>query len=60
MERTELITAKEISKIIPLSVRHIAEAVTKRKDFPRAYRIGSIRFWKKTEVNEWFEKRKEI
>lgn len=53
------ITAKEIAQIVPLSARHIAERVTHRKDFPLPYRIGKRRFWKRSVVLEWIEKRRE-
>lgn len=53
------ITAREITQIIPLSCRHVAERVTHRKDFPAATRIGSKRFWKEAEILRWLEDRKE-
>lgn len=55
----DYINAKGIAKIIPLSVRVIAERVTHRPDFPPAVRIGNRRFWLRSEVTKWIEARRE-
>ena len=56
---SEYITPKQIAEIIPLSYRHIADRVTHRKDFPKPYRIANRRYYKKDEILQWWEGRKQ-
>ena len=44
---------------ITISLRHLQDKVTRRPDFPKPYRLGAKRWWKRTEVIAWFETRKE-
>jgi len=53
-------TARQIAEHIGLSLRHISERVTNRRDFPAPYRVGSRRFWKSEDVITWFEARREV
>ena len=53
----QYITAQQLTTIIPLSHRHLAERITHRKDFPPATRVGAKRFWKRAEVVAWLESR---
>jgi len=55
----DYVSAKGLVELIPLSERHLSERVSKRKDFPRAYRVGSKRYWLRSEVSAWFEGQKE-
>ena len=50
---------REVAEYLGVSVRHAQERVTRRRDFPTAYRLGARRWWKKELVIEWFELRKE-
>ena len=52
----ELIPAKEVSKILGLKPRYVAEKLIHKPDFPVAYRIlGGMRKWDKQEILEWLK-----
>ena len=53
------VTTKELAELLPFSLRHLAERVTHRRDFPAARRIGKRRIWKLEEVLNWIENKKE-
>lgn len=56
----ELIPAKEVSKILGLKPRYVAEKLVHRPDFPTAYRIlGGMRKWDRAQILEWLETQKE-
>jgi predicted DNA-binding transcriptional regulator AlpA len=56
----ELIPAKEVSKILGLKPRYVAEKLVHKANFPTAYRIlGGSRKWNKAEILEWLETQKE-
>jgi len=56
----ELIPAKEVSKILGLKPRYVAEKLIHKSDFPTAYRIlGGKRQWDKAQILEWLETQKE-
>lgn len=51
-------TAQDIAEKLKLNVRYVRDRLSKRKDFPAAYRIGSLLRWKPEDVEKWLEKRK--
>lgn len=56
----ELIPAKEVSKILGLKPRYVAEKLIHKQDFPVAYRIlGGMRKWDKQEILEWLKTQRE-
>jgi len=56
----ELIPAKEVSKILGLKPRYVAEKLIHKSNFPVAYRIlGGMRKWDRTAILEWLETQKE-
>lgn len=56
----ELIPAKEVSKILGLKPRYVAEKLVHKTDFPTAYRIlGGSRKWDKEEILEWLKTQRE-
>ena len=56
----ELIPAKEVSKILGLKPRYVAEKLIHKTDFPTAYRIlGGMRKWDKEEILEWLKTQRE-
>jgi predicted DNA-binding transcriptional regulator AlpA len=56
----ELIPAKEVSKILGLKPRYVAEKLIHKPEFPTAYRIlGGMRKWDKEEIIEWLKTQRE-
>jgi predicted DNA-binding transcriptional regulator AlpA len=56
----ELIPAKELSKILGLKPRYVAEKLIHKPEFPTAYRIlGGMRKWDKEEILEWLKTQRE-
>jgi len=56
----ELIPAKEVSKILGLKPRYVAEKLIHKPEFPTAYRIlGGMRKWDKEEILEWLKTERE-
>lgn len=54
----ELLTVDELAALLKLAKRTVAEKLTLRKDFPRAYQIGGARRWREDEVLRWLESRR--
>lgn len=56
----ELIPAKEVSKILGLKPRYVADKLIHKSGFPTAYRIlGGMRQWDKEEILEWLKTQRE-
>jgi len=56
----ELIPAKEVSKILGLKPRYVADKLIHKSGFPTAYRIlGGMRKWDKEEILEWLKTQRE-
>lgn len=53
-----LLTVDQLAELFQLNKRHVAERVTKRKDFPKPYQIGGARRWNEEEVLRWVEERR--
>jgi prophage regulatory protein len=53
-----LIDINGIAEIVGLNAAHVRDRLTKRKDFPAAYRIGGALRWKRDEVDDWIESRR--
>lgn len=54
----DLMTAKEIAAVVKLAPRYVAEKLTKRRDFPAAIRMGSVRRWERGDFERWLASRK--
>ena len=55
---TKLWTAQDIAEYLRLHPRYVRDRLAKRKDFPKAYRIGSSLRWEPEDVERWLEKRR--
>lgn len=56
----KLIPAREVSKILGLKPRYVAEKLIHKSDFPTAYRIlGGMRKWDEAEILEWLKTQRE-
>jgi predicted DNA-binding transcriptional regulator AlpA len=56
----ELIPSKELSKMLGLQPRYVAEKLIHKPDFPTSYRIlGGRRKWDKEEILEWLKTQRE-
>ena len=53
-----LLTVDDLSVLLKLTKRQVAERVTKRSDFPKPYQIGGARRWAEDEILQWLEDRK--
>jgi predicted DNA-binding transcriptional regulator AlpA len=53
-----LLTIEDLVELLKMAKRTVAEKVTKRKDFPKAYQIGSVRRWREDEILQWLESRR--
>jgi len=58
MNANDFVSAKDICHIIPMSPRHIQDRIVRRQDFPKPYRVGMRRYYKRTEVEAWWESKK--
>ena len=53
-----LLTLDDLAEVLKLNKNHVADRVTRRKDFPKPYQIGGARRWKEEDVLQWLEERK--
>ena len=53
-----LLTVDDLSVLLKLTKRQVAERVTKRSDFPKPYQIGGALRWAEDEILQWLEDRK--
>lgn len=51
-------TIADIAELLAMSVGHVRDRVTRRKDFPAGFRIGSTLRWSREEVEDWMESRR--
>lgn len=54
----KLIDCAGIAALLTLNEAHVRDRLTKRRDFPPAYRIGGALRWKAEEVEDWIESRR--
>jgi predicted DNA-binding transcriptional regulator AlpA len=55
----QLIDVADIAGLLKLNADHVRDRVTKRRDFPRAHRIGAGALrWSAVEVDAWIEARR--
>lgn len=59
MSTKDLISTRDMVRLLPFSLRHIQDRIVRRDDFPKPYRVGMRRFYKKTEVEAWWESKKQ-
>lgn len=50
-----MIDAGAIAVMIGLNPNHVRDRLTKRADFPRAYRLGGSLRWKIDDVRDWID-----
>lgn len=50
----DYITAREIAAMLDLNEAHVRDRLSKRRDFPPAYRIGGLR-WERQDILDWIE-----
>ena len=54
----KLIDCAGIAALLTLNEAHVRDRLTKRKDFPPAYRVGGVLRWKQDDIEDWLETRK--
>ncbi len=55
----EYLKSGDLTKLIPLSLSHIRDRVTRLPTFPKPLRVGNVRFWLADEVRAWLAKKGE-
>ncbi len=53
-----LLKPQDIADRLQLSKRHVAEVLTYKDSFPKAFKISGVRRWDKSEVEEWIKKQR--
>lgn len=53
-----MIDINGIAALLDLNAAHVRDRLTKRRDFPAAYRIGGALRWKREEIDDWIESRR--
>ena len=54
----KLIDCAAVAAMLDLNEAHVRDRITKRKDFPAAYRLGRVLRWNAEEVADWLETRR--
>lgn len=54
----KLLDIAKLAELFDLNEAHVRDRLTKRKDFPPAYRIGGALRWKADEIDDWIESRR--
>lgn len=54
----KLLDITKLAELFDLNEAHVRDRLTKRKDFPPAYRIGGALRWKAEEIENWIESRR--
>lgn len=49
------LTAGDLAELLRLDEDHVRDRLSKRRDFPAAYRIGGALRWARTDVLDWIE-----
>ena len=52
---SELLDVDALAAKFKLNAAHVRDRLTKRKDFPPAYRIGGTLRWKADEIDDWID-----
>lgn len=58
MTLPKLLDIDALAALFDLNPAHIRDRLTKRKDFPPAYRIGGTLRWKADEIDLWIDARR--
>jgi prophage regulatory protein len=58
MTHMKLLDANAIAAQFELTAEHVRDRLSKRRDFPPAYRIGGQLRWKAEEIEAWVESRR--
>ena len=53
-EMPDLVTVREVAELLRLNEAHVRDRLSKRRDFPPAYRIGGLR-WERQDILDWIE-----
>jgi prophage regulatory protein len=53
-----LMDINAIALLLDLNPAHVRDRLTKRRDFPPAYRIGGALRWKREDLDDWIEARR--
>lgn len=57
-KQIEMITAADIAEVCKLSVKHVADRLTRSEGFPTPYRIGGARRWDRKEFIHWLNQQR--
>lgn len=49
-----LLTVREVAELLRLDPEHVRDRLSKRRDFPPAYRVGGLR-WERQDILDWVE-----
>lgn len=55
---SKLLDVEALAERFGLNAAHVRDRLSKRRDFPPAYRIGGALRWKDEDIDEWIEKRR--
>ena len=50
----DLLTVRQVAELLQLNEAHVRDRLSKRRDFPPAYRIGGLR-WERADILAWIE-----
>ena len=54
----KLLDIAALAVLFDLNEQHVRDRLTKRRDFPAAYRIGGALRWKADEIYDWIDARR--